>query len=516
MLLSKPGSRLFFLTVLFIFSMPAVLKAEVNGPYYDFLSTGVAQLNRNNLDAALEQFESAIAQDNNGVEAHYYLGVVQARSNRDREAEAQFKKALSIDRTFIPARFDLGVLYFQIRKDEDAMKALQIVESVDPGRARVHYYQGLILRRNGKPKEADLKLQKAVQLDPDLATLVSFQTGISEYEAGAADSAKVKFQEVLALEPQGEFSGPAQDFIRLIESESVDKKPWKILTSFGFQYDDNVVLDPGGGAVSSGITDKDDFLGVFYLKGQYDWLKKDQWSSTIEYRFFQNVHFESNLDDFNIQDHQLILTGRRQIGVHELSLVYEFQYVSLGGDSYLKHHGIGPRFAVKHENNHYSEFVYRYGHKSFENIEPLFAGNTNRDADIHQFGANHIVLFGDKGHFFGGYQFEIEDAGNSADEDDWSYYGHRINLGLTLPSWKTLVFSFETDLVRRDYTDLNSAATPQVEREDNDFLFIGMVSRSMTEILTLSAQYLYQNNHSNVPVYDYQRSIFGVFVSAEF
>ncbi len=515
MLLKKQILRTWLIAA-FVLTLPAVSMAQIKGPYYDQLSAGVTQLNQNNLKAALTQFKSAIQENENGIEAHYYLGVVQARENRDHEAEIHFLKALSLDRTFIPARFDLGVLYFQIRKDKSAMEAFDIVEAVDPGRARVHYYQGLILRRNGNLKEAEAKLKTAVRLDPELAVSVSFQSGVAFYEAGAVESAKGEFQQVLDLAPQSEYSGPASDFIKKIESESVHKKPWKILTSFGLQYDDNVVLDPGGSTLPFGITQKDDLIGVFYLQGSYDWLKKNLWSSTIEYRFFQNLHAESTLDHFNIQDHQFILTGRRALGANELSLVYEFQYVTLGGDTYLMRHEIGPRFAIKHNEKHFSELIYSYGNKNFDNISPLFTSNSDRDVNAHRLAINHIVLFGEKGHFFGGYQYEVDNAGSSATENDWGYYGHRVNLGLTLPPWKTLVFSLETDFVRRNYSDVNGPSPTGVKREDDDVLFIGMLSKPVTEKVTISAQYLFQNNNSNVPVYDYQRNIVGLIMTAEF
>ncbi|MFQ5589424.1 MAG: tetratricopeptide repeat protein [Nitrospiria bacterium] len=510
-------TTIFLMLVSLVMGWPHLSFGQSDGSYHTRLSEGIARLNQNDLGVALRHFTAALDEDPNGVEAHYYLGVTHARAMRNAKAETHFLKALSVDRTFIPAQFDLGVLYFQIRKDEPAMKAFKVVEAIDPGRARVHYYQGLILRRNGKAREADAKLKKAVKLDPDLGVVVSFQSGVAQYEAGALDSAKSEFQQALDLAPKGEYAGPALDFIKKIESESGDdKKPWRIITSFGFQYDDNVVLDPGGVSLPPGITQKDDVLGVFYLKGRYEWLKRNLWRGALEYRFFQNLHTEGGLDDLNIQDHQLILSGRRQVGQHELSLAYEFQYVTLGGDGYMIRHEIGPRFAMKHQENRFSEFIYAYGNKDFDDIQPLFSGNSDRDVDAHRLAVNHIVLFGEKGHYFAGYQYEMEDAGSNPAEDDWGYHGHRINFGFTLPPWKTLIFSFEGELVRRDYKDPNESAVPKVKREDDDVLFIGMVSKPLTEMMTLSGQYLFQNNSSNVPVYDYQRNIVGLIVTASF
>ena len=89
----------FLLFVLLIVS-PAFAENEVKD-YNTLLSEGVIQLNQNDLPGASRLFEQAIAQDEQGVEAYYYLGVVYARMNLSKEAENSFKKALKLDPLFI-------------------------------------------------------------------------------------------------------------------------------------------------------------------------------------------------------------------------------------------------------------------------------------------------------------------------------------------------------------------------------------------------------------------------------
>ncbi|VAX26375.1 hypothetical protein MNBD_NITROSPIRAE01-971, partial [hydrothermal vent metagenome] len=420
-----------------------------------------------------------------------------------------------LDRTFLPARMDLGVLYYQIGKDQEAMESFKIVEQIDPGRARVHYYQGLILRRTGSAAASQAKLEKAVSLDASLAGAIRFQSAIFHYEAGALDSAKAAFQAVLDLSPNRELTESARGFINKIDTEAPEEKPWGFSMSLGLQYDDNVVLDSGNATLPGGIKEKDGFVGVAYLQGTYEWFKKDLWRSDVQYSFYQNIQFESALKDFNIQDQHLSLSATRQFGMNEAGLIYTFQYATLGGEDYMSGHSVGPTFLWGHSEANFTEIDYRYGMKDFKDISPLFTANGDRDVDTHQLGFSHTHLFGEKGKLYGGYRFEKEDAGSSPAEDDWTYVGHEIKTGLVLPSWHQLFFSLEASLTRRDYSNANQFGGGN-KREDDDLLFVAVLSRPMTEHTHISAQYLYQQNDSNVAVYDYDRSIVGLVVTASY
>ncbi|MEC4677271.1 MAG: tetratricopeptide repeat protein [Nitrospirota bacterium] len=495
--------------------MPLSAVAAEGKKYNNRLAEGITKLNEKNLSAALQHFNAAIAADAKGVEAHYYLGVTQARANKDTVAEGHFLKALEIDRTFLPARLDLAVLYYQIGKDQEAMESLKIVEQIDPGRARVHYYQGLILRRNGSAAASQAKLEKAVSLDASLAGAIRFQSAISHYEAGAFDSAKIAFKDVLGLEPNRDLAEAARGFINKIDTAASGEKPWSFSMSLGLQYDDNVILDSGNAPLPAGIKEKDDLVGIVYLQGKYEWFKKDHWRSDVQYSFYQNLHFENSLDDFNIQDHHLSLSGYRQFGMNEAGLIYTLQYATLGGEDYMTAHSIGPKFLWMHSDLHFTEIDYRYGMKDFDDISPLFRGNGERDVDTHQLGFSHTHLFGEKGKLYGGYRFEKEDAGSSAAEDDWTYDGHEIKVGLVLPPWKEWIFSLEASGTRRDYSNPNQQDITK-SREDDDLLFIAVLSHPMTEHTHISAQYLYQQNDSNISIYDYDRSIVGLVVTAAY
>lgn len=484
--------------------------------YHARLSDGVTRLNESDLGGAMRQFEQALARNPQGVEAHYYLGITDARAGRKGEGIARFQKALSIDRTFVPAHFDLGVLHYQNREDESALKSFETVEKIDPARAKVHYYQGLILQRQGKTKEAAAKMERALALDPDLALEANFQTGVASYQAGDFVLARRAFQNVMTLSPESEAAQAAVEFLDRIDLQESRRKRWELTLSTGVQYDDNVILEPARGpSAGQSITDEEDLVGLVYLRGRYQWLNRPEWSGRTEYSFYQNFHLDDLLRNFNVQNHHFILNGGRRFGRSELILQYELQYASLGGDPFLLRQAFGPRFILPASKRHLTEFSYQIGAKRFDDIERLFPNNSERDVRTHKAGFTHYALFESKGNVHGGYYFEREIAGDLPNEDDWTFSGHRIAAGFALPPWKKLTLAADVEYILRRF-DHENQQPPASKRNDRELLLIATLSREFGKHLDLSLQYLHQQNNSNIPLFEYNRNIYGVIATVKF
>ncbi len=506
---------IFFITIIALAS-PRVSFGQIDADYDALLSKGITELEQNDLETALHDFEAARRKKNGRVQAHYYIAVTHARANRVKEAEENFEKVLEIERTFIPAHFDLGVLYYQTREDEKALKSFELVESIDPERARVYFYQGVILKRNGNEKEGELKLEKAVSLDPALAAEIHFLSGASNFQSGDLDSAIKEFQGVITLTPEGELADSARDFITQIETKPKQEKRLLLTFSLGLQYDDNVILEPRqSSAASTGISSKSDFVGMLYFRGKYQWLKRGDWSGDLALSYFLNFHQDETLVDFDIQDNHLSTSFGRRFGKNQLELRYEVQFASLAGESFLFSHKAGPRFIRRHSKKQITELSYSYGDKDFKDVPLLFPRNSERDVKTHQVVLTHYHRLDKEGSLYGGYSFDKESAGDSAAEDDWSFDAHHIKAGMVLPAWRDITTRFEANVTQRQFSN-NNQLVLTTKRKDDDLLFVLSFSKPLSGHLDLTAQYLYQDNDSNISVFAYRRSIIGLIATATY
>lgn len=491
-------------------SIRVLVFAEATPSYPSLIVAGTNSLNQGYLASALDLFQSALDIDPKGVEARYYIGVIHAQSGRWNEAADAFRKALAADRTYLPAYFDMGVLYFQIHQDDKALAAFQVVEKIDPDRARVPYYQGLILRRNGKSGEAAKRFEAAASLERGLAAEAGYRAGEAYYASGDSASAQRAFKNVSARYPGSDAARLANEFL-----ENIAESTLALSLATGIQFDSNVVLEPSQGPVSSQTgRDKADLSGVVHLRGNYRWLDTPLWLGRLQYSFYENLHTKGDLNDFNIQDHHLNLEGGRKFGGSELTLQYELQFTSIGGSEYLTKNSEGVRYLIQESKLHLTELTYWYGHPVFHNVT-LFPNNSDRDAHSHQLGATRYWMFDGDGNLHGGYLFENNQAGDSPAEDDWSFDGHHLTLGALFPPWKGLVLSADMEYIIRRFSEPNQLSSG-VKREDDGPIFVVSLLRSYGSHFDLSLHYLYQQNNSNIPLYDYQRAIYGLTGTGRF
>ncbi len=490
--------------------------AKAAESYHRQLSKGIAELKKNNIDRALDFFYESLADKPNGVEGHYYVGVSHARANRTKMAETSFKQALMIDRTFLPAHFDLAVLYYQIGEDSKALESFKTVEQIDPTRARVYYYQGIILRRRGNRQAGAEKLKKAVALNPKLEVETRFQEGVFHYKSGDFNAARDAFESVVTLSPDGDIGQTSEALLDQIKSLPGNKKPWRLNTSIGLQYDDNVILEPEGNSASAaGIKKKSDLVGLVFLSVNYRLPTKNRWLGDIAYSFFQNFHEENDLNDFKIQDHHITLSGTRSIGRKtQVFLKYDLEFASLGGKTFLFRNALGSQLKIRHSKKHYSELEYVFGDSNFKNSTPLFLNNDDRDVSTHDLRFTHYTFLQDNQFFYSEYAFEKEKAGSSATQDDWSFDGIRFKAGLVYPVRQSIVLSAEGYIRLRHFDNINQRSSGK--REDSSKVVILMASKALRKNIDLALQYLHYRNDSNIPIFEYQRNVTGLIMTANF
>ncbi len=507
-------------SLLFLFYLLSPVFAEEVKDYNSLLSEGVIKLNENALKKAIPLFEQAIAQDANGVEAYYYIGVAQARTNLVTEAEASFKKALALDPLFIPAHFDLGVLYYSQgtlpqtkSKDEAALASFDIVQKADPDRARVYFYQGLILRRMGKFKQAAAKLEEAARRDATLALEAYHQAGEAYLQANYIDASKKALQKVIAIAPESTKAKEAQDFLKNIDVTEITQsagKRWSASLLTGLLYDNNVRLEQQG----TGFHDAVSFLR---LRGGYQFTPNKNGGATpaAEYSFYQNYHAHHDFRSYDIQDHNLSLNIRPLRFADRLNLNYQFEVALLGNKHYLTYNTLGTQYTYAKSDTKITELSYQFQVKRYYNIDSLFPTSSDRNAIGHQIGIRHAVVLDADIKLRGSYFFELDRAGTSPAQDDWSLKGHRFKGGITLPAWRKLTTAADLEYIFRPYDNVNEFSAGTKRRDQGPLLNVTL-SYPLGERVQAVFSYLYQRNHSNIGTFDYSRSVYGILAVARF
>src|SRR5690349_3447116 len=130
-----------------------VTAQEVEVRHHD--QDGVRLARSGELPAAIEQFQAALHQDPNYVDAWYHLGLAYEQGRNTDEAMAAFEEALRIHSDYVEARYMLADC---CRKRGDFTGELNLLADVvkrAPEFAEAHYNYGLALKNQEKVQRSE-------------------------------------------------------------------------------------------------------------------------------------------------------------------------------------------------------------------------------------------------------------------------------------------------------------------------------------------------------------------------
>jgi hypothetical protein len=141
-----------------------------------------------------------------------------------------------------------------------------------------------------------------------------------------------------------------------------------------------------------------------------------------------------------------------------------------------------------------------------------------RDAKNYMIGPTHFFLFEGGRHFVKlGYQYDAD----LAEGENWRYRGHRFLAGAqyTLPWWD-IRLRYDLDFHRRVHTErhnlIPSSAPGTVRRRDREPVHFVSIAKDFLTNFTVSLEYLFDKNRSNLGPFDYKRHVVTTSLSWRF
>jgi hypothetical protein len=141
----------------------------------------------------------------------------------------------------------------------------------------------------------------------------------------------------------------------------------------------------------------------------------------------------------------------------------------------------------------------------------LFESNSDRSGSNHMAGITQNVPLGSIALLRLGYAYDTD----STREDFWDYEGHKGSAGMQviLPAGFSIDLSGE--YYWKDYED-NDPSVSDETREDETGTVAISITKTLSDIFSITIGQLYMNNQSNIDAYDYERAITSLFINARF
>lgn len=395
-----------------------------------------------------------------------------------------------------------GILFLDQKEYPKATEELEAAIKDKPEDPLANLYLGVAYCNTGKEQEGEALLKKALKLDPG-SVRANYELGLYYYRRGLNEEARDFFESVQGAGP-GELSELAGSHIKEIDSRKPKVRNWEASITTGIQYDSNVVLEPTGGPVQGGITNKTDWRAIVYLEGKYAFKVRENLSIVPTYTFYQSM--QRVLDDFNVQQHLPgVYIDFNPIKNINLRTYYTFEYTTVDYRTYIISHSIQPVMTISEGKGYYTQLRYRYQWRNFNDTK-LFPTNTERNGFNSLLGVTQYIPLHRAVLLSLGYAYDKD----MTEEDYWHYNGNAGEVGVRADFGRGWTADFTGLYYCKGYKGRDPAT--EKRRRDITHTYSTNLTKRINTHWDITAGWMYEVNDSNIKVFDYERQIVSLMV----
>ena len=515
-----------------LLGMASAAWAQVPSESDVYVDRGILAYDNKQYSDALQAFQEALRLTPENVTALYYTGLTYMALEQYGPAQAALEQAQKLAPTDLDVAFQLGVADFLLQQYDKAEPLFRQVYAGEPKRQNVGYYLGFIEYRKQNYREALKLFQANVPSDENFAQLTRFYAGLSLSALGLARQARAEIEEALRLQPASPLITPAERFRDVLGPAAEAERTFHVDVKTGFFYDDNVAVIPNrsGDPVATAARDTAHrSVGELgYVRFQYTPLRTPDWEASIGSSILQTLN--NDVNRFNTLNPSADATLAYKTSIRNMptvgGLTLSYDYYMLDDRNYLNRYTVAPFVSLIWDAMNLTQAQLRLQPKDFMNQKNLITTADNRDALNYMAGLVHFLRFQADRHYLKfGYQYDWEQAKGS----NWSYAGNRFLVGgqYTLfatgqagPAgkwWQNIRFRYDLDTHIRGYSHLHNylpVTSPEtIHRADWELTHQFSLSKDLPWDLTVSVEYLRDENISNLKVYDYTRNVISFNVS---
>jgi len=463
---------------------------------------GVDALDMENFEEAARLFEKASAMEPQNLEHQYYIAVAYVRLKKTSEALEIFESLVTEEpKLFFKAYFDIAAIYSSEKKYEKAIETLQKAEKIEPDSGRVFLDMGYAYKDSGNYGQAIKCFSRAKELDPQLNQISIYMTGATYLEEEQFDQAAQMFKKTVELDPATPLAESARQTIPRVEEAAWGRKPWYLITSFNWGYDDNVARDPLqaviGGPTPPGTGEGDQYQ-TFFLRTGYKFLNLKDYEAGVGYTLFSLGY--RDWTDSNVTSHSPHAYFQADWDPVFFRFQYDFSYFYSGG----KKQYVNPPIYLTFANNSFARLRMHSFMPTISIIEPY---NLRSDINIvYQIKDYLDGITGDSSRYGAditqsyqipgtpclpriGYRTAYEKSADGP--STYSYHELMAGLGSAIywGIWGDLSFSY----MRTHYPDFSLTG----DRRDSTYTTTFSLKRYLMERLLLSFSYIHIKNDSD-------------------
>jgi tetratricopeptide (TPR) repeat protein len=496
-----------FLFVLLIFGSllaPMSHEARCESP---LLLKGIELYKQEKYGEASKILEEARKEDPKSSSAAFFLGLTYKQLLDYERALPHLRDAVTLTPRIKEALVELIEVLYQLYEGgrvEEAKKWIEVAEREDIFPAKVAFLKGLILAKEGKNQDAVMAFEKAKTLDSTLAQAADVQIALCHLNQKEFKKARDRLQAAVQQDPTTDLAGFARQYQDLVEKRLEAERPVRItLSAFG-QYDTNVVLKPTEGALAPDITNQDSRVLNSVLRLDYVPTFEGPFLFNAQYALGSSLHQRYSTTHDSLSNGIYLAPGYN-FGNSALNLAFRYNHALVRNPSYKKYVQIlsaGPLYRMLAGENQIVEFYAGYSGSKY--YTPPLVPEEDRDSDKFNTYVNWVWLLQNGAFFNLRYEYSNEDTEGA----NWANSGHDLAFAATIPVAEKLSVQLSGELFMQDYRNTHSFFG--VKRKDRVLTGTAGLIYNVVKNLNMILQYTHTEAGSNIPIYDYTRSIYSL------
>ena len=470
---------------------------EKGGAYYDF---GVFAYEDGDYEDAEKNLLMALKFNAEDPFCNHFLGKTYLKMERYEQARNCLKKVWKVNPDMSGLAYDLAFLNYRMSEYSKAAELFAEIAKEDPSNVLAHYHAGITLYKLERFGKALDYFAGAAEMSPSVKANSYYYAGICYWKMGEVEKAAEKFQWVREQSESESLKEYALKWLEGIEKHNKALQPYSLFLKIGYQYDDNVRLEPLDQDI---YADEEDYVTVGYFSGRYDFVNRHYYKIGAGYSHYQTWH--DDLGEYDLLGSIFSLYSKYCLNPFTFGCSYVPSYYWLDADRYLRRHQLNADVMWKVDENFSTRLSYSYyDNNNFQ----------NNDRDGH---TNDVLLYAyyrfldKRGHLFGGIGYED----NSASHRDEYYTQAKTKLGVSLKIPWDIDLSLTGKYYDKKYDHVDSFYG--IKRDDAKYYASISLSRKLFyDWLNTSVEFNYTKNNSNITDYEYKRKVTTLSVIARY
>ena len=466
------------------------------------LLKGIDLYKQESYEEAAETLSQVRRADPKSSAAAFFLGLTYKQMMRYSEAAVHLEDAVTLTPKIKEALLELIDVLIQLDRLDEAGKWLTVAEQEQIFPAKTAFLKALYYQKLGKDDQAIDALEKARSLDPSFGQAVDFQVAMIYLRQKKLDQAKERFQTVYLRDPLTDLGTFARQYQDIVETRQFLERPFRFTLGVFGQYDTNLVLKPIDASLAPSITDESVHTLVSSFRAEYVPRLDGPWLFNAQYAFLSNVHNKFTHTHDSIGN-TLSVTPGYDFGSFSLNLAATYTHVLLRNPDYERYLGylnVGPLLRKPLGDDKIIDVFAGYINKDYS--EPPLLDDENRNSTGLNPHVSFYWFFKNSAFLNFRYEFVKEDT----DGANWDYTGHRLSLSVVYPIYEKVTLQVYGEAFDQNFR--NTHTIFGVKREDRTYTgSIGLIWEFYKNT-NLVLQYNRTQADSNIPLYEYNRSLY--------